>query len=38
MRLEIGNFHVQDVDFGETTAFENGLLTINKEEALQVVL
>ncbi|GGJ88782.1 beta-aspartyl-peptidase [Lentibacillus kapialis] len=37
MRLEIGNFHIQDVDFGETTVFENGLLTINKDEALRVV-
>ncbi|MFD1363602.1 glycine/sarcosine/betaine reductase component B subunit [Lentibacillus salinarum] len=37
MRLEIGNFHIQDVDFGDETVFENGLLTINKEKALQVV-
>lgn len=37
MKLEIGNFHVQDINFGSETAFSNGLLTINKEEALQVV-
>lgn len=32
-RLEIGNFHVKDVVFGDSTKFENGILTINKEEA-----
>lgn len=32
-RLEIGNFHVEDVVFGDVTKFENGILTINKEEA-----
>jgi hypothetical protein len=37
MKLEIGNFHVQDVVFGAKTSFENGLFTINKEEALHVV-
>lgn len=37
MKLEVGNFHVQDVVFGKETFFENGLLTINKEEALRVV-
>ncbi len=37
MKLEIGNFHVKDVVFGEKTAYENGILTINKEEALAVV-
>jgi betaine reductase complex component B subunit alpha len=38
MRLEVGNFNVKDVVFGEKTIYANGLLTINKEEALQVVL
>lgn len=37
MKLEIGNFHVKDIVFGEQTTYNNGLLTINKEEALQVV-
>jgi hypothetical protein len=37
MKLEMGNFYVQDVVFGEETFYENGLLTINKEEALKVV-
>ncbi|SHH15555.1 glycine reductase [Thermosyntropha lipolytica DSM 11003] len=38
MRLEIGNFPVREVRFGETTAYSNGILTINKEEALKVVM
>ena len=32
-KLEIGNFHVKDVVFGDETKFENGILSINKEEA-----
>lgn len=38
MRLEIGNFPVTDVVFGEKTSYQAGLLTINKEEALAIVL
>lgn len=34
MKLEIGNFHVTDVQFGSETAFRNGLLTIDKEAAI----
>ena len=37
MKLELGNFHVKDMEFGEETKFEKGILTINKEEALAVV-
>ena len=37
MKLEIGNFYVKDVVFGAKTAYENGVLTINKEEALAFV-
>jgi len=37
VKLELGNFHVEDIEFGEETAFNDGLLTINKEEALEVV-
>lgn len=37
MKLEFGNFHVKDIVFGNKTAFENGVLTINKEEALGIV-
>ena len=34
-RLEIGNFHVKDVQFGEKTNFKDGILTVNKKEAIQ---
>lgn len=37
MRLEIGNFHVKDIVFGDVTKYENGVLTINKQEALDFV-
>ncbi len=37
MRLEIGNFHVKDIVFGDTTKYEKGVLTINKQEALDFV-
>ena len=32
MRLEIGNFYVQDIAFGETLAYCDGVLSINKQE------
>jgi len=32
--LEIGNFYVRDIQFGASTVFENGVLTINKEEVI----
>lgn len=38
MKLEIGNFHVKDIVFGEKTEFVQGILTINKKEALDFVL
>ncbi len=38
MRLEIGNFYVREAVFGDRTAFENGVLTINKQEALAFVM
>nr|HPJ25954.1 glycine/sarcosine/betaine reductase component B subunit [Synergistaceae bacterium] len=28
MRLEIGNFHVKEIRFGEKTAFSGGVLTV----------
>lgn len=34
MKLEIGNFQVSDVVFGEKTYFEKGVLTINEGEAI----
>ena len=37
MRLEIGNFPVKDIRFGDQTSYHQGILTINKEEALAVV-
>lgn len=38
MKLEFGNFHVKDIVFGEKTSYKNGILTINKKEALDFVL
>lgn len=37
MKLEIGNFHVKDILFGQKTFYQDGVLTINKEEALNFV-
>lgn len=37
MKLEFGNFYVKDIRFGNETAYADGILTINKEEALKVV-
>jgi glycine reductase len=37
MKLEIGNFYVKDIVFGEALSFADGILTINKEEALEFV-
>lgn len=37
MKLELGNFYVKDVKFGEESKFDKGTLWINKEEALRVV-
>lgn len=37
MELHIGNFYVKDIKFGDRTKFENSTLTINKEEALNIV-
>jgi len=37
VKLELGNFYVKDIEFGSETAFNDGILTINKEEALEVV-
>ncbi len=34
MKLEIGNFYVKDIVFGEKTNYENGTLTVNQEEAI----
>lgn len=37
MKLELGNFYVKDICFGDETGYDQGVLTINKEEALAVV-
>lgn len=37
MKLELGNFYVKDIQFGSKTHLENGILTINKEQAIAVV-
>lgn len=37
MKLQIGNFQVTDVVFGEKTMFQDGILTINKEEAMAFI-
>lgn len=38
MKLEIGNFSVKDVMFGKETEFDNGILTINKDEAIDFIM
>jgi betaine reductase complex component B subunit alpha len=38
MKLEIGNFHVTDIVFGDETSYKKGVLTINKKEAVEFVL
>ena len=37
MRLEIGNFYVNDIVFGDKLSYNNGVLTIDKEEALAFI-
>jgi len=37
VKLEIGNFHVKSIRFGSQTAFKDGVLTVNKEEAIAAV-
>ena len=34
MRLEIGNFYVKDIKFGDKLSFDDGVLTINKKKHL----
>lgn len=38
MKLELGNFHVKDVRFGGETSYDNGVLTINKEETVEFLM
>ncbi len=37
MRLEIGNFYVKDIVFGDTLSFGDGVLTIDKQAALAYI-
>ena len=37
MKLEIGNFYVEDIQFGCRTEYRDGVLYVNKSEALSVV-
>ncbi|MEF9916342.1 MAG: glycine/sarcosine/betaine reductase component B subunit [Lachnospiraceae bacterium] len=37
MRLELGNFNVKDIVFGEKISFQGGVLTVNKQEALDFI-
>ncbi|MFC4771970.1 glycine/sarcosine/betaine reductase component B subunit [Enterococcus hermanniensis] len=37
MKLDIANFYVKEINFGEETKYSDGILTINKKEALDIV-
>ena len=37
MKLEIGKFMVKDIVFGDKTAYANGVLTVDKDDALACV-
>lgn len=37
MRLEIGNILINDIQFGDSTKIEEGILFVNKEELLEVI-
>ena len=37
MKLNLANFHVKEIRFGDKTQFAGGVLTVNREEALAVV-
>lgn len=37
MRLEIGNFYVKDIVFGNKLSYCGGVLTVNKQEALALI-
>lgn len=37
MRLELGNIFIKDVQFGESTKLENGVLYVNKQELLKEI-
>jgi len=37
MKLELGNFHVKEIRFADKTEYKDGILSVNKNEALAVV-
>lgn len=37
MKLEIGNFYVRDIVFGDRLSYQDGVLTIQKEESLEFI-
>ena len=37
MKLELGNVYVKDIVFGDKTKYENGILTVDKEDCLAFV-
>ncbi|KPU27070.1 beta-aspartyl peptidase [Caloranaerobacter sp. TR13] len=37
MRLELGNIYIKDVQFGNETKVENGVLYVNKEELISIL-
>lgn len=38
MRLELGNIHIKDVQFGEETKVDNGVLYVNEDELKNLLL
>src|SRR5690554_6686934 len=38
MRLELGKILIKDVVFGDSTKLDNGVLTINKSELIELVM
>ena len=37
MRLELGQVLIKDVQFGDTTKLENGVLFVNKDELINLI-
>ena len=37
MRLEIGKIFIKDIQFGDVTKIENGVLFVNKEEMINTI-
>ena len=38
MKLELGKVHVKDVQFGDSTRIEQGVLYVNEKELVEKVL